>query len=53
MSVTVTLILNQVQEIRGPYLRSVDTGSSPALRFPHGLWAVITLLYWPARRGTL
>jgi len=40
MSVTVTLILNQVQEIQGPYLRGVDAGSSPAWLFTHGLWAV-------------
>jgi len=40
MSVTVTLILNQVQETQGPHLRSLDAGSSPAWRFTHGFWAV-------------
>jgi len=40
MSTTVTLILNQVQEIQGPYLRSVDAGSSP-WRFTHGFRAVM------------
>jgi len=42
MSVTVTLILNQVQEIQGPYLRSVDAGSSPAWRFTRDFWSVTT-----------
>jgi len=46
MSVTVTLILNQVQEIQGPYLRSVDAGSSPAWRFTDGFWAVTMRDRW-------
>jgi len=44
MSITVTLILNRVQEIQGPSLRSLDAGSSPAWRRTHDHWAVTRCL---------
>jgi len=40
MSVTVTLILNHVQEIQGASLRGLDAGSSPAWRRANCHWAV-------------